>query len=120
MPSGQLFAVQGSDHNLSLTAKNSAGDVIDISGATEIDWRLYTTANQDTDPLLQKLMSTGSIILSNGGSDGKFDVPISDTDTPTIDPSDSYEWQARISVPGRERVCLTGPFTLYAAGDFTS
>lgn len=117
MPSGLLTVVQGSDSILRITAKDLAGNPIDLSVAEEIKWALYETAAQDSDALLSKKLSTAEISLPNGGGDGVFDVALSTADTKSL-AATVWQWQARLTIGGKERVCQAGLFDNQAAGDF--
>jgi hypothetical protein len=61
------------------TVLNSAGNPVDISGATQITWT--TQLNLDTSALITKTKTGGQITFVTNGTDGKFQVAIQPSDT---------------------------------------
>lgn len=73
--------VQGDDLRVQVTVKDSAGDAVDISGATSIRWGLARRLG-DT-PLLTKTLDAGEIIIP---SDNLLYFDIDNTDSAALDP----------------------------------
>jgi len=102
--------VQGEDVTLEFTVYESTGHSTneDISAATAISWELVDPA--DGTSKLSKTKS-GNIAFTNAGSDGKVDVPITQSDTSSLSPG-SYQHQFAIDDDG------SGNRTVAATGDF--
>ena len=119
MASGTISVVQGSDQTPRITFQTTGGKANDISGASEVEWRMYETVKQTATAILTKKKSSGAITFPNGGSDGIMDVPIANTDLASKEPG-AYEWQIRVTVGGSERVSEVGVVALLTGGDFTT
>lgn len=117
MASGSLTIIQGSDITVKLTAKDSGGVVNDVSASSEIIFGIFELVSQTSNAILTKRFTLGKITLPNGGSEGRVDVEIADTDLVGVEPG-SYEWQVRFSVGTKERVSQKGTLTLEAGGNF--
>ena len=73
----------GDDVTPIFTLANASGVAIDISSVSEITW----TAQRDMDSaaVLTKTKTGGGIVFVTDGSDGKFQVVISGSDTAGLD-----------------------------------
>jgi len=62
--------------------------ILDISGATEIAWSLYTRRNDSLTATLAKTLTGSDISLTSDGTDGKFEFEL--TAANTTDLSGAY------------------------------
>ena len=76
---GQNFtAGKGDDVAPIFTVVDGSGAAIDISGATEITWLLYTLVG--TVVLTKKKTISSGVTLVSGGTTGKFQVNLTDAE----------------------------------------
>lgn len=116
-----FITTAGDDVYPIFTVRDGSGVAIDISTVSQITWSMQTTS-ADTAPLLTLKKSTGGIVFTNTGVDGKFTVNIGKALTTPLD--GWYQHYASITdavgnvttvAVGRMKVGLMPSFTYDAA-----
>ena len=77
-----FITYSGNDVAPIFTVQTTAGVAVDISGATQIAWMVQRQDNSAI--VLTKTKSLGQITFPSGGTDGRFQVAITKTDTATL------------------------------------
>lgn len=78
---------EGDDQNLNVTVLDAAGNVVDISSATAIDWKM--SVDEFTPPVISKSLGSG-ITITNGPA-GIFQVALVSADTNGLTPRTYYQ-----------------------------
>jgi len=71
-----ISMVQGDDLRVFVTVRNNAGDLVDLAGATSIEWAVST--RYGVAPILSKTEALGEIIVTGSGQ-LYFDITASDS-----------------------------------------
>jgi len=87
-----FITYQGDAVSPIFTVQDGSGNSIDISTADDIVW--YCQRNETDGPVLTKRKSTNGIVFYTNGTDGKFQVNLTATDTASL--SDWYQHLATI------------------------
>jgi hypothetical protein len=92
--SSQDFTIYAGDAaNVIFTIKDGAGNAIDLSGVTEIEWNAQR--DLQTAVVIDKTKTGGAITLVGGGTGGQFKLALTSVDTAPL--SNYYIHQARIT-----------------------
>lgn len=94
------------------TVRDDASNIVDISGATEIEWLLKENeTDTDANALLTKTQTGGGITFTTDGTDGKFTVKIDTGDTDGM--SGAKHHRARVTDGQGDRATVFhGTFTI--------
>jgi len=84
---------EGDDQNLNVTVLDDSGNVVNISSASTIDWKMST--NESTSPSISK--SLGGGITITDGPNGVFQIALSGSDTDGL-ASGTYYQASRITL----------------------
>jgi len=99
-----LTAWEGDDVNLSITVVDSAGVVVDITGATPVTFKV--AVDEETTPVISKTLSNGIVIP--GGSGGIFTVALSPADMAGLARTAHYYHESIVKLTGEITHVVTG------------
>jgi hypothetical protein len=92
----------------------------DISGATEIKWKILPDLNAGTAALLEKKLSNSGISVitdGTGGNEAVIEFTISESDS-NLNPRNALYWQAFTLKSNVTRIYEPGRVIIEAAGDY--
>jgi hypothetical protein len=104
-PSASLCVPSGDDRRFIVTVRDQFGDLVDISGATEIHF--VVAASIGMVPLVEKKLSDGDVLISTNMH--QFWFSITSAESLTLPNIGYYEIQLTNS-DGEKGTILSGPF----------
>lgn len=106
---GFVVVFAGDATTIDITALDGNGDVVDISDATAIDWKL--AQDEYTSPSVHKTLDDG--ITVTDGENGVYRVTLSAADTADLTPGTFYQ-ASRITLDGNRNHVVIGTVWLRA------
>jgi len=105
-----LEAWVGDDKDIDVTVLNESGGIVDISGSTEITWKM--AVDENTVAILSRSQTgPGNITKPGGGTDGIFRIAIDPADTALL-ASAHYYHEGIVTLPTGITHTITGMFWL--------
>ena len=94
-----LDVLKGESRTFRVTARDDDNEIVDVSGATLIEFEVQEAVEESDTPDISKSLGSGIEFVTDG-TDGEFDITLLPGDTDTLPPK-TYKYDVVVVIGGK-------------------